>query len=497
MVIIIEPKPSNPWKLISIDGVATDRNFVFSNITSNVTYSLVMLHNADTLMTNLSFTYLPIIHLIGNFGYDYTEGNVFLQMPDETIKSMDAKIKWRGGTTNANDKNKRNYKIKFVNETGKKEEHKFFDLRNDDNWILDAGQVDMFRMRNRIATDLWNDFSTSPYYKKYEPKALTGSRGQIVEVFLNDHYQGIFNMCEPIDRKQMKLKKFDKSTAEIKGGLWKCSGWGTMWDMPTEYDNTKDIWDVFELKYPENSDLSPSDYSTLYNAIKFVKTSTDAEFNASVSDYFDLPVILDYYLYVNVLNAYDLCGKNIYWAVYNKQTDKKLTVAMWDLDCTVGQNHTDDPLHPDYVAYDAKILTPTNLLYRLMKNNTGGFADAARKRYFELRADQFSTKKLIARYHSYYDLVQNSGAAKREETRWSGNSDIAGHQLNFSNEFSYIKEWIEHRMIFLDNHFQSTGIDTLTIEDSNIGVLYNVQGQKVNKNYKGLVIKNRRKYIQK
>ena len=31
----------------------------------------------------------------------------------------------------------------------------------------------------------------------------------MVEVLLNGEYAGIYNMCEPIDRKQMKLKRYD------------------------------------------------------------------------------------------------------------------------------------------------------------------------------------------------------------------------------------------------------------------------------------------------
>ena len=31
-------------------------------------------------------------------------------------------------------------------------------MREDNNWIMDAGQIDLFRLRNRIATEIWNDF---------------------------------------------------------------------------------------------------------------------------------------------------------------------------------------------------------------------------------------------------------------------------------------------------------------------------------------------------
>ena len=111
----------------------------------------------------------------------------------------------------------RHYKIKFD------DNHSFFGLRNDNKWILDAGQADIFRLRNRIATELWNDFATKPYYINEQPKALSGVRGEVVEVYLNDEYRGIYCFTECMDRKQLKLKKFDQD-GTIHGTLWKSTG---------------------------------------------------------------------------------------------------------------------------------------------------------------------------------------------------------------------------------------------------------------------------------
>ena len=495
----IMPTADEAWNKLTIDDEDVEGEYVFRNVNGQAAYQLVFQNDTSTITAQLSFTFLPIVQLNGDFGYEYAGADVVMQMPGAATQAMKAKIRWRGGTTNGPGKNKRNYKVKFVDANGNKKDYKFFGLRNDNNWILDAGQVDLFRMRNRIATDLWNDFVTKPYYSKKESKALTGSRGKMVEVFLNDRYQGIFNMCEPIDRKQMKLKKFEEN-GTIHGGLWKASGYhyAMFWDDPTEpYDNTKDTWDVFELKYPEIDDLSPSDYSTLYDAIKFAATADKTEFTEHVSEYFDVPVMIDYLLFVDVLNAFDVCGKNVYWAVYDKQKDKKLTVGMWDLDCTVGQDFTNETVHPDHTAYDAEPLLVNKVIYQLFKNNVDGFADKAIARYRELRKTYFSSESLISRYQSYYNLITNSGAAMRETARWSGDSDLMGHKLDFDAELTFIKTWINKRLSFLDNYFTSLGIDNITEvvkHDSNI---YNTMGQKVDDTYKGIIIKNGKKYLRK
>ena len=426
---------------------------------------------------------LPIIKLTGEFGYDYQEGIVSIIYPDgSSDNNLSARIKWRGGTTNAEGKHKRNYKIKFS------EDHSFFEMRNDNNWILDAGQADVFRLRNRIATELWNDFATKPYYIDQEPKALSGVRGQVVEVYLNEEYRGIYCLTECMDRKQMKLKKYDKD-GTIHGVLWKSTGFGSslMNTLPDSYDNNQPMMDVFEAKYPEpGDDLPETDYSTLWNAINFVINTNDNDFSNHVNEYFDLPVVLDYYLFINILGAIDNIGKNMYWAVYDKQKDKKITPAVWDLDLTVGCStlgqYSEDFLSPEY-----PLLDPFYLVTRLKQTDYNHFNQKVSERYKELRKTYFNPDNLFSRYESYYNILKQSSAAQREEEKWSGDNDVYGHEINFEKELEYIKNWINRRILFLDKQFQY-GDDTYisnTTYQSEKTIIYSLFGQRIN-NYNQL-----------
>ena len=431
---------------------------------------------------------LPIVKLSGNFGYEYQEGTVSILMPDGTsIDHLSGKIKWRGGSTNTEGKHKRNYKIKFNDDI------QLFGMRKDNKWILDAGQADLFRLRNRIATELWNDIAKKAYYADKEPDVLTGVRGQVVEVYLNDEYRGIYCLTECMDRKQLKLKKFDKKTGEIHGGLWKSGGYGSalMWECTDSYDNKSETWDVFEVKYPELDDLPETDYSTLWNAINFVANSSDDEFRQHVAEYFDIPVVIDYYIFLHTLNAFDNVGKNMYWAVYDKAEDKKLTLAVWDLDGTVGAKWLGDWAVPDY-NMDVNL----NLIVRLKELNVDGFNDLAFIRYHELRKNQLSTDNLIKRYQDYYDILKVSGASQREEEKWSGDSDVNGEEINFDNEIAYITDWISKHMQYLDSHIfpYDTKIINISITYKDRKT-YNLQGQSVDSNYKGLCIRDGRKVL--
>ena len=491
------------WSNLSIEGTDIADNYTFKQVEGNKIYKIHAQEGDKEINTQLTFTFLPLLVMEGTFGYDYAQGNISLLSPEaaEPTNSF-AKVKWRGGSTNTADKHKRNYKIKTLNEKGKKQEISLLGMREDNNWILDAGQIDLFRLRNRIATEIWNDFATKPYYASKEPKAKSGVTGKVVEVILNNEYRGIYSLTEAMDRKELKLKKYDDKNQEFHGQLWKVSSWdkATFWDIDKDYDNTQETWHAFETKYPDIDDVNPTDYSPLYEAIDFVVNSNDETFKKEVGDYFDIPVLIDYQLFQETLKPVDNNGKNMYWGIYDVAESQKLTLAIWDLDASVGQDwHCSTPLHPDYVLpnTDLGVKDGFNLYHRLSSLNVDNYNEKVTSRYQELRKTYFSEENLISRYQGYYDMLVKSGAASREECQWSKDSDIGGYPLNFKSEIEYIKNWIINRLNYLDtNQFPiSTNISEIHQKESlSPKTTYNMLGQKVGASYQGLKIKNGKKF---
>ena len=491
------------WSNLSIEGTDIADNYTFKQVEGNKIYKIHAQEGDKEINTQLTFTFLPLLVMEGTFGYDYAQGNISLLSPEaaEPTNSF-AKVKWRGGTTNTADKHKRNYKIKTLNEKGKKQEISLLGMREDNNWILDAGQIDLFRLRNRIATEIWNDFATKPYYASKEPKAKSGVTGKVVEVILNNEYRGIYSLTETMDRKELKLKKYDDKNQEFHGQLWKVSSWdkATFWDIDKDYDNTQETWHAFETKYPDIEDVNPTDYSPLYEAIDFVANSNDEAFKKEVGDYFDIPVLIDYQLFQETLKPVDNNGKNMFWGIYDVAKSKKLTLAIWDLDASVGQFwQCSTPLHPNRVFpnTDLGVKDGFNLYHRLSSLNVDNYNEKVANRYHELRKTYFSEENLISRYQGYYDMLVKSGAASREETKWSEDSDIGGYPLNFKSEIEYIKNWIINRLNYLDtNQFPiSTNISEIHQKESlSPKTTYNMLGQKVGASYQGLKIKNGKKF---
>ena len=443
---------------LTIDGIAVadDDLYMFENVEGGKKYPLTVQYGDSVYVGNLTFTWLPIVELFGTFNdTSYTYTSVIISEPDSAYaEPVLAKIKTRGIATAYPGKNKLNYRVKFVNEDSTKCNRRFFGLRNDNNWILDAGQVDFLRVRNRVSTDLWLDMATRPWYSDTLPNVRNGSRGQMVEVLLNGEYRGIYNMCEPIDRKQLKLKRYDEENQEFHGELWMAFKWTRTVAMTYIPKRTDEVfWNGFEARYPDYDEVDTANWTVLENAVKFAYYS-DGDTTLQVDSmgyYFDLPVMKDYLIFIATLQALDNESKNIYYACYDIADHPRLTMVPWDLDICLGQNYDPRVDHPDDIKPDR----PLNWLYHLPMAsiwNIPSIHNDIVDRYKELRKGVLDTDRLVNRYRTLIDELENCGASAREERRWSKNRDLAGKKLDISAEMDYVEDWIRQRMPYLDEH---------------------------------------------
>ena len=462
------------WASVSIASQPVQDSCYFRKIRAGVIYPVVMTDTlGQTVVRNLQFTFLPVVHLHGQIGYDYIDATIDFTDPDApSTAQLATRVRWRGGTTNAPGKHKRNYKLKLAQDTT------LLGMRHDDSWILDAGQADVFRLRNRIAMDLWNDMAPKPYWADREPEARSGVSGRVVEVFLDDDYRGFYNLSENMDRKQLKIRKVNPETGQIRGCLYKGINWDAtqMFDSITAYDNTRGRLRGFEVKYPDLEDNDTTDWAPLVEAINIARTSTDEDFAQCVEDYYDLEPIFYYNIFASITNAYDNSGKNMYWAIYDKNIDRRLTPAPWDLDATFGQRwgtvltgEEDPEVNP--IVPESMNDVDVFIFYWLLKTNYKGYNDRLNSRYREMRqpGGLLHTDSLIQRFTDYYELITASGAAQRE----------AG-----------ICQWIERHMDEIDRHTfplyfndaffgrDSEGIAAVPAERDGAGYVYDLQGRR-------------------
>ena len=448
--VVVQDVDGNQVESVDDEPLASDGTFTFADIAGNKSWAVQCANGKEY---TLQFTYLPIVALEGDFGYDYAAGTVVLAEPGMSAsETMGAVVKWRGYTTNTPEKHKRNYSIKFVDANGEKQNRKLMNMRRDNHWILDAGQPDMARVRNRVATELWLDMAREPYYYEQAPDVLTGVRGEVVEVFLGSEYRGIYSLTEAMDRKQLQLVKHDTINNVFHGGLWKTDQFNaqTGFRYTEPFNDSLPDYCSFAVKYPDFEEVFPTSYQVLFDAIYAMEISEDiAVYNEVVDSHFDMPAAIDYTIFYLTLNANDNSARNIYWLCFDRAVDQRLSIAVWDLDATVGQTWSPMDWRPPLTAYDY-FKVPYNWLFKMLFHNKCKYRQAFLDRYDELRTTWLSTESLVSRYASALDRLIDCGAASREEQRWNGDSDLFGHPLNFVEEKEYITEWFTKRMPLLD-----------------------------------------------
>jgi spore coat protein H len=401
--------------------------------------SYMIEHLNSSNQYTLYFTQLPII-IIDTDNAIVDEPKVLANLvytDDEQTVSSNVGIELRGGVSQSYPK--KTYDLEFwEDETGDENmDMQFGELREDDDWILDALYNEPLRLRSYTASKLWKQMHT-PYHIDDEPKAESGADVMYVEMFLNGQYNGMYNLSEQVDRKQLKLKKYN---GDMRGELYKGASWGgavTFSSLPS-YNNSSRVWGGYEFKYPDEDEIT--DWDNVYQFTDFVINSSESDFESEIWYQFVEDNFMDYFLFVNLIRATDNTGKNVYLAKY--KADEPYFYIPWDLDGCFGtdwqgsnKNITDDILTNGFM----------NRVINENPNNT--FINIASK-WFDYRNGIFSINSLSNTITNQYNFLQENKVYERESLVYSNYS--------FDNQsLSYTLNWLENRLAHLDIYFGDT-----------------------------------------
>lgn len=472
--------------LIKINGSEANAEgklkFEEPNCTNNYSMELITKSTGEVYKSStLRFTYLPLVEIKVPTcsGKTYTTGS--LCVTAATTQGFDstfiAAFKYRGASSS--NYPKRSYAIKLRDAYGNSIDRKILGYRSDNNWILDAMYIDRACMRNRVSTDLWNDYSVKPYYADRENKVRTGTRGEFVEVFLNGSYWGLYCLTEKMDRKQLKLKKYvpaSESTTyktEPHGFLYKSKDWSyevLMGHKPDErtfpYTEVSKVynylgqesWCGFEQKYPDAKD-EYVDWTPLRDAVNFVATTdVQSTFDREIGNYFDLPILRDYYLLIELALATDNHGKNMFFYAYDQAgaEGNKISVCPWDMDGTFGQNWEADTTYTQNTQQDFEEMLWKHehgqlTLFLNLKMGSLGWRKMLADRYCELRPTFFDPDKLAQRFLDYASLFADGYADIREQKKWGSSQGRIHKKLQWGAQ--YAARWVKNRIKYMDKRY--------------------------------------------
>ena len=359
---------------------------------------------------------------------------------------------------------KRSFDLEFWESAEEREPHdvSFGGLRTDDDWVLDALYNEPMRINSYVAHKLWLDLHV-PYYRNSEEEARAGADVQLVEVFYDGGYYGVYLLSEQVDRKQLQLKKF--KAGRIRGELYKGVAWTgatRLASQPALPTNGTLEYGGWELKYPDGEDIV--DWRRLYDLLGFTTRSSRATFAAEVGSRFELENIVDYLLYVNASAMTDNMGKNTYLARYREK--EPYFYVPWDLDGAFGNSYNGDRLD------NTEFWLSNHLYTRLTEENPGAFTARLCDRYRSLRTTLLATEALQERLDQAYRYLLDNGVYAREQSRW-GNARYDQNQVDFTRDFT------KDRMAYLDTYVCALSTSTRAVSVSPAGVFPNPASQEI------------------
>ena len=453
---------------------------------------------------------MPVLHVYFDAmivrDMPYTNGTMKLTDEDGKVVEMPAKFKTRGAT--AQDflmKPSLNMKLRTA-DYSEEADSALLGMRSCSSWILDAMAIDRICMRNRVAFDIWNEFSKLPYETNFGSR--NGTEGRFVEVYINDQYYGIYCLTDRINRKLLDLKKvkeMDDGTMQVRGVLYK-SGTNSILnqnDVGYNEDYTACVveWhNAWEISFPEDY-ASEAIWKPLQDAIL---TGRSASY---VKKYFFLENLADFQLHVMALAIADNWGnKNHYLSVRNINKDinapeaddanrRRFVITPWDLDTSFGGNYYGACYNGKYEEFLLDIfskIAPYPIVYLL---GDAQYLSILKQRWIIGRKGAFAIKNVNKKLETYRDLFIKSGAWQRMINPFGITDRGPMLVADLAKEISLIEKWYENRFHEMDAYFGITD-DIEEIHSAPVnGKSYYLDGQTVCGYTKGMIIQNGKKYL--
>lgn len=380
--------------------------------------------------TKIQLTNLPLINIITedkiSFSDTKTVFNYINSEAEEKFISNNSVMRVRGATSSWFDK--KGYKINFSDKNYIKDKKiRISNFYYGDSLILDAVYRDPSKIRNVLATQIWNDISSN--------FTNVNMYSEFVEVFINNEYVGLYVLTEPVNRTNLNLNKSsDKDTSVV----IKSQSWNSVNSKIKINNINDDTFMDYELKYPNDTTLySESWKKILAKLSKYYDKYTDSSYD-KISSTFNIENYIDLVIYNAFINNKDNnLKKNNYFYVEDLHSDE-IFIHPWDMEFSFGTTFSD--IEKNNIKKD---MNDYNVIYTNLIHKDSKINNLLINRYWELR-NNVLTKNYFDNLLDKYKNELNKGAALRDSNKW--------YEYDVEKEIEEIRTWIYNRIEFFDGY---------------------------------------------
>ena len=395
----------------------------------NKEYEVIIETDNTINKLKLKFTNLPIVQIVTpNKIYDEPKTVAKLIVNYKELNRLAEAhfigLEYRGGSSQAHSKKSFGLSLKSSLDLNDDLSSSLFNMKKNNDWILDAMWIDKGRLRNKTSFELW---------KKMDTNKHKGISGEFVELYINNEHQGVFCLNENVNSELLNLNNNNAV-------LYKATSWENGETRFESYSNNPPVnyyWDGWEQKHPDPK--IEINWQPLNELRNLVVNGSDAAFTSDIASLIDINNFVDYYIFLNLVSASDNTGKNTFLVKESDQS--KMAIIPWDIDGSWGVFWNGDRIGFTSVLSN-------NLFDRLLETNSANFKTKLKQRWSFLRGNTFSNTALKNMFIDNFTRINYSKVIEIENRKWNSNIDINVEQ-------AYLINWIENRLVFLDNYFNN------------------------------------------
>ena len=385
---------------------------------------------------------LPIIKINTFNGKDITSKTKYVSstvsitntVKNYTLTNAAADVRGRGNST-WQYFDKKAYKLKFTVKTD------LFGMGAAKKWVLLANALDETMMRNYIAFSLGKMLGLE-YTSDF----------QLVNVFLNNEYKGVYLLCEQVQEGEARVNINSSKNGKVDTG-YLIEGINN--PTPVDYKtftlgsvDGNQLGDegrfTFIIKSPELAQCTDEQRSFIKD---YVKNTNEAIFKKDwnkIQQYVDVNSFVNMFLLDEIMLNQDM-GFSFY--MYKKQGGKLYMGPMWDFDQACGSSSHGGSGYKGWYA-GSELEWFTSLI------EIPQFRELVAKRYKEKKSQIHGLLDTIdntVNKYSYDFAMSNyvfNTFGKRD--RWRTMSEIAALKT-YKEHIIYLKTWLTNRFIWMEN----------------------------------------------
>ena len=287
--------------------------------------------------------------------------------------------------------NHKKYTIELRDENGKDKDFSLLGMPANSDWVLLAPYNDVSMMRDPMAFQLWRDMGH------------WGPRTEMVELYVDDDYRGIYILSEAIKRGEQrvnvsKLKKADIEGRELTGGyILRIDAYDE--DDATFASKVPGIGEgimtsqiVWSCIYPKKKNLQEEQLAYIKAFVDSVELTIQSEHFTDprwgYARFIDVPSFVDYFIHTELsLNA-DGYKRSAYFYKEKDKEDgsigKLFAGPVWDYNLAYGNCNFCNANNIEAWCFEGGNTQPTPALWQRLLQDPS-FRKAVKKRYKELR----------------------------------------------------------------------------------------------------------------